>query len=66
MWGSQSLVNFEEIDILRYEKWMISLHIKDLAARLSMSKCYIILLTGLIFILFFQKKKFFFSFLESW
>jgi hypothetical protein len=31
------VVDSEEIDILRYEKYMISLHIKDLETRLSMS-----------------------------
>jgi len=36
-WGSRSLVDSKEINILCYEKWMISLHIKDLEARLSMN-----------------------------
>jgi len=36
MWDSRSLVDSEEIEILRYEKCMISLHIKDLETRLSM------------------------------
>jgi len=32
MWDSRSLIDSEEISILRYEKWMISLDIKDLKA----------------------------------
>ena len=36
MWDRRSLVDSEEIEILRYEKYMISLHIKDLETRLSM------------------------------
>jgi len=36
MWDRRSLVDSEEIEILRYEKCMISLHIKDLETRLSM------------------------------
>jgi len=36
MWDSRSLIDSEEIEILLYEKCMISLHIKDLETRLSM------------------------------
>ncbi|AES79105.2 hypothetical protein MTR_7g055890 [Medicago truncatula] len=37
MWDSRLLVHSEEINILYYEKLMISLHIKDLETRLSMT-----------------------------
>ena len=36
MWCSRLLVHYEEINILSYEKLMISLYIKDLETRLSM------------------------------
>jgi len=37
MWNSRPMIDSEEINILSYEKLMISLHIKDLETRLSMS-----------------------------
>jgi len=37
IWNRRPLIDYEEINIIRYEKWTISLQIKDLEARLSMS-----------------------------
>jgi len=36
MWDCRPLIDYEEIQILCYEKYQISLHIKDLERRLSM------------------------------